>query len=123
MALSVLIVEDEFIIAEDLNSALLRSGFEVFGIAYGYTHALALLEKGRPDIVLLDITLDHEQSGLRLGQQLNEDFRIPYIYVTSHGDPGTMRDAALTNPSGYLMKPFRREALRGIIEIIYATAQ
>jgi response regulator of citrate/malate metabolism len=122
MALSVLIVEDEFIIAEDLRHTLIHCGYEIFGIAYSYEQAITLLQKGRPDIVLLDITLDHEQSGLLLGKMLSHTLRIPYVYVTAHGDPGTMKDAEHTLPSGYLMKPFRREAIGNMIEVVYASS-
>jgi len=120
MALSVLIVEDEFIIAEDIQRTLLFCGYKVFGVAYSYEQALDLLKQGKPDIVLLDITLDHQRSGLVLGKMLSSELQIPYVYVTSHADAGTLKDARYTHPSGYLVKPFRREAIVNMIEVVYA---
>lgn len=122
MALSVLIVEDEFIIAEDMRRTLLHCGYKVFGVAYSYDQAISLLANGRPDMVLLDITLDNVQSGLVLGKMLSHELQIPYVYVTSHADPGTMKEARYTRPSGYLVKPFRREAIVNMIEVVYAAA-
>jgi two-component system, LytTR family, response regulator LytT len=117
MGLSVLIIEDEFIIAEDIKEALLTSGYKVFGTALTYEDALDLLKKGKPDFALVDITLQNDQSGLELGRILCEDLQIPYIYVTSHSDISTLEKVKLTNPSGYLLKPFRRESIYTAIEV------
>jgi two-component system response regulator LytT len=117
MSLSILIVEDEFIIAEDISRALLANGYEVFDIADSYEQAIEMLLKGRPDFALLDITLDGEQLGLKLGKLLNEQYNIPYIYVTSHSDMATIEKVKVTNPSGYLLKPFNRESIYTSIEV------
>jgi DNA-binding LytR/AlgR family response regulator len=117
MALSILIVEDEFVIAEDLRAALLASGYKVFGIARTYEQALEILKKGTPDFALVDITLNTDQTGLELGRMLYEDLNIPYIYVTSHSDISTLEKVKLTYPSGYLLKPFKRESIYAAIEV------
>jgi two-component system response regulator LytT len=121
MALSVLIVEDEFIIAEDISSALISNGYRIFGIADSYPQAIDLLKKGRPDFALLDITLEGEQWGLKLGKMLSEDLQIPYIYVTSHSDIATIEKVKVTAPSGYLLKPFNRDSIYTSIEVALAT--
>jgi DNA-binding LytR/AlgR family response regulator len=117
MPLSILIVEDEFIIAEDIRAAILSHGYTCFGIAHSYPHALDLLKKNKPDFALVDITLDGDQYGLLLGKIFSEDLNIPYIYVTSHADTGTLEKVKLTGPSGYLLKPFRRESIYAAIEV------
>lgn len=117
MALSILIIEDEFIIGEDLRVALLASGYKVFGIARSYEQAIELLKKGTPDFALVDITLNTDQSGLELGRMFYEDLHIPYIYVTSHADTGTLEKVKLTYPSGFLLKPFKRESIYAAIEV------
>jgi two-component system response regulator LytT len=120
MPLSVLIVEDEFIIAEDISSALISNGYRIFGIADSYQQAIDLLKRGRPDFALLDITLEGEQWGLKLGKMLSEDLQIPYIYVTSHSDIATIEKVKVTAPSGYLLKPFNRESIYTSIEVALA---
>jgi DNA-binding LytR/AlgR family response regulator len=117
MALSILIIEDEFIIAEDIRAALLASGYKVFGIARSYEQAIELLKKGKPDFALVDITLNTDQSGLELGRMFYEDLNLPYIYVTSHSDISTLEKVKLTYPSGYLLKPFKRESIYAAIEV------
>jgi DNA-binding LytR/AlgR family response regulator len=121
MPISVLIVEDEFIIAEDISSALISNGYRIFGIADTYAQALELLKKGRPDFALLDITLEGEQWGLKLGKMLSEDLNVPFIYVTSHSDIATIEKVKITNPSGFLLKPFNRESIYTSIEVAMAS--
>lgn len=117
MALNILIIEDEFVIAEDIRAALLASGYKVFGIARSYNQAIELLRKGTPDFALVDITLNTDQSGLELGRMFHEDLNIPYIYVTSHSDTSTLEKVKLTYPNGYLLKPFKRESIYAAIEV------
>lgn len=121
MPLSVLIVEDEFIIAEDISGALISNGYRIFGIADSYQQAMALLKKGKPDFALLDITLEGEQWGLKLGRMLSEDLQVPYIYVTSHSDIATIEKVKVTAPSGFLLKPFNRESIYTSIEVALAS--
>jgi len=117
MQSSVIIIEDEFIIAEDIKAALFSHGYNLFGIARSYPQAMELLKKGKPDLALVDITLNGEQSGLELGKMFSYDLNIPYIYVTSHSDISTMEKVKLTNPTGFLLKPFKRTAVFTAIEV------
>jgi DNA-binding LytR/AlgR family response regulator len=120
--LRILVVEDEFIIGEDIKAAVRAAGYTLFGLARSYEAAVELLKKGKPDFALIDITLNGDQTGLKLGRMMSEDLNIPYLYVTSHSDTGTLERVKLTRPSGYLLKPFKREAIYTAIEVAMAAA-
>ena len=103
----ILIVEDEFVVADSLQQLLRKRRTGPVGLAFSVAEALASIEADRPDLVLLDIMLQGERTGIDLGRQLSEQYRIPFIYVTSHSDRLTLQRAVATRPSGYLVKPFR----------------
>lgn len=99
------IVEDEFIIAEDLRGALEDIGHEVLGVAESYQEALEHFEAKRADLVLLDINLEGNAEGIKLGEVLNEK-RIPFIYISAYIDAKTREAAERTNPKAFMVKPF-----------------
>lgn len=112
---SVMIIEDEFIVAEDLKAAVELAGYSVFGIAHNYAKAIEMLKHNRPDLALVDITLDQDRSGILLGLLFNGPLKVPYAYVTAHADPGTLRRAEVTFPKAYIMKPFKREQIARVL--------
>jgi CheY-like chemotaxis protein len=123
MPLSVLVVENESVVAEDLQSALVPYGYTIHGVAKSYEQAMRLLwEKGKPDIALIDISLDTERNSLALGKLFMETY-IPFIYVSSYTDPGILKDAELTEPFGFLTKPFSRESVCSMVEMAYASVK
>lgn len=99
------IVEDEFIIAEDLRGALEDIGHEVIGVAESYQEALEHFEAIRADLVLLDINLEGNAEGIKLGEMLNEK-RIPFIYISAYIDAKTREAAESTKPKAFMVKPF-----------------
>ena len=105
--LRILIVEDEFVVADNLQQLLRKRRTGPVGLAFSVAEALASIEADRPDLVLLDIMLQGERTGIELGRQLSEQYRIPFIYVTAHSDRLTLQRAVATRPVGYLVKPFR----------------
>jgi DNA-binding LytR/AlgR family response regulator len=107
MSISVLIVEDEFTIAMDIEQRLIAMGFSVVGIAVNYDEALPLLIDGGIDLVLLDINLEEEKSGIDLGKLISEKFTIPTLFLTAYTDNETFEKASAANPMGYLNKPFK----------------
>lgn len=117
MKTKILIVEDEFIIAAHLKSDLEELGYEVCQIAASVNDAEKAITKHQPDIALLDIRLQGEKLGTDLGKQLLEEGRIPFIYLTSHFDKGTIDEAKITRPSAYLVKPFNKEDVYVAIEM------
>lgn len=113
----ILIIEDEMIIAEDMRDMLEELGYEVVGVAGSDAEARRLLLNISPDLVLVDITLGVEQTGLELGKYIDQQFDIPFIFCTSHADTATLDQAKKANPNGYLVKPFDQKDLYSSIEI------
>lgn len=113
----VLIVEDEPIIAEDLKMIVLNAGYHVSGIANNGTSALDLLHNRAPDIVLLDIALDGNMSGIDIAKIIDNKYDIPFIYITSFTDEVTLEMANMTMPSGYITKPFKKKDIIANLKI------
>jgi DNA-binding LytR/AlgR family response regulator len=117
--LSILIVEDNSFISEDLATQLVSGGYEVTGQAFDFDEALGFLKDKKPDLVLLDINLNGENSGIDIAREINSKYGIPFVYITSHSDPATLKKVNETKPYGYLLKPFDEKALQANIELAY----
>jgi DNA-binding LytR/AlgR family response regulator len=115
--ISILIVEDDSFISEDLAGQIQDAGYELCGQAYDKKEALDLLKTKNPDLVLLDINLNGENDGLEIAKEINSHYKIPFIYITSHSDPATLRKVNETKPYGYLLKPFDENALNANIQL------
>ena len=101
----VLVVEDEKIIAKDIESTLKRIGHESVGSVAKGEDALIAAEKEKPDMVLMDITLKGEMDGIEAAKIINDRFSIPVVYITAHQDEDTIEKTKGTNPYGYITKP------------------
>jgi DNA-binding NtrC family response regulator len=112
----ILIVEDEFIVANDLKIMLTRAGFSVVGIAASVSQARRLIELKHPDWILLDIMLKGDQTGIDLGRELMRE-GIPFIYISANTNQRTLEDAKTTQPYGFLVKPFRERDLFVMLDI------
>ena len=120
--LRILIVEDEAVIAAHISSMLLEIGYEVLGIEGKYSRAVKFLEANKPDLVLLDIILGGSKDGVDLAIHMKELYpELPFIFLTSHGDPKTVDRAKRVRPNGYLTKPFKKEGLYASIEVAMET--
>lgn len=104
----ILIVEDEFMIANDLQMMLSRAGYAVSGIAASVQQAQQLISKEKPSWVLLDIFLKGKETGITLGHQLNQE-RIPFLYLSANSNDSILEEAKATQPYGFLLKPFREK--------------
>lgn len=120
MKTRVLIVEDEFIIAEDILGTLQELGYLVAGHASTYDEALALLDTADPDIVLVDINLGEGKDGVDFGAVIRASYQLPFIFITSHADKTTVGKAKDLKPNGYLVKPIDKNDLYTGIEIALA---
>jgi transcriptional regulator with GAF, ATPase, and Fis domain/CheY-like chemotaxis protein len=116
MFLKILVVEDQFIEANDLKIILEKAGHIVQGIAKSVEQALILLEQEKPQIVLLDIFLKGDRTGIDLAKKLSEE-NIPFIYLTANSNESTFESAKATNPYGFLVKPFRDKDILAALEI------
>ena len=114
---SILIVEDEPTIAQEIAYNLEDHGFEIAGIAHSSDQALDILYKKKPDIALLDITILGTRNGIELGAIINKTYKIPFLYLTSHADDDTIQKASETYPEGYIVKPFKDSDLAPAIKI------
>jgi two-component system, cell cycle sensor histidine kinase and response regulator CckA len=113
----VLVVEDEIVVSEDLQERLVELGFEVAGAADTAADAIRLATSVRPDVALMDIMLHGRPEGIDAAEHLRRKLDIPVIYLTAHSDAATLQRARLTDPSGYIVKPFDDDQLRVAIEV------
>lgn len=122
--INVLIVEDEPLIAEDIAQAMEKNDFAVSAIVYSKEDAIEQLNTNLPDIVLLDINLSGEMSGIEIAEKINTVYNIPFIFITSYSDKKTLEKAKQTEPSGYIVKPLTEAGLYSTLEIaLYNHAQ
>ena len=118
MKKKVLIVEDEFIVANNLRQVLQRFGYEVSGIAASAEEAEAHIQSHRPDIVLLDIRLQGERSGIDIARKLKSE-NIAFIYLSANSNQQILEAAKRTDPYGFLVKPFRKKDLLIMLDIAW----
>lgn len=117
MKVKVLIVEDEFTIALDIETRLINLGYNVVGIALNYDEALPYLLESEIDLTLLDINLEDKKSGIDLGKLILKKFNIPVVFLTAYTDDQTFIKANEANPMGYLNKPFKDSDLDHTIKL------
>jgi len=113
---NILIVEDQFIVANDLRIMLQRAGYQICGIAPSVAKALDLIASKKPDWILLDIFLQGTKTGIDLAGQLRE-MDIPFIYISANTNQGILEAAKSTEPYGFLVKPFREKDLLVMLDI------
>ncbi|HRI61980.1 MAG TPA: response regulator, partial [Saprospiraceae bacterium] len=104
----ILIVEDEFIVANDLSLMLRRAGYSVCGIADSVSEARDIVSRENPDLVLLDIQLKGRLTGIDLAQELKEQ-QIAFVYLSALSSRSILESAKTTQPYGFLVKPFREK--------------
>jgi len=108
---NILIVEDNPTIAMDIRLNLEAGGFDIVGAAASGNRAIDILESKQVDIILLDINLNGEMTGIDLAHVIEEKYNIPFIYLTSYSDELTLEKAANTYPASYIVKPFKENDL------------
>jgi nitrogen fixation negative regulator NifL len=113
----IIIVEDEFIVASDLENRLVSLGYDVVGRADTGDGAVETCASARPDLVLMDIRLKGEMDGIEAARIIRERFGAPVVFVTAFADESTLERAKEAEPYGYILKPFENRELRTIIEI------
>ena len=114
---SILIVEDEALVARDIQNRLRRSGYLVPAIVSSGREALVKAEELHPDLVLMDIKLEGDMDGVEAARQIRDRFDIPHIYLTAYANGGTLDRAKVTEPYGFLVKPIDERELVSAIEV------
>lgn len=113
----ILVVEDEIIISKDLQRSLTKLGYQVVGSAVSGADALEKAQSLRPDLVMMDIHIKGGMDGIDTVRQMRDQLAIPVIYLTAFADFATLERAKLTEPYGYLIKPFEERELAITIEM------
>lgn len=115
----VLIVEDEGIIAADIQDSLQRLGYQVIGTAASSEEALQKVAEQRPDVVLMDIQLKGDLDGIDTAALLRQRFDVPAIFVTAYVDDELLERAKATEPYGYIVKPIGESDLHPVLQIAF----
>lgn len=102
----ILIVEDEWFVATQIESCLADAGFEIAGTAADAATAIALAERERPDLVLMDIRLEGAMDGIAAAREIADRFQIHSLFISAHTDESTVNRTLAAQPAGWLPKPF-----------------
>ena len=113
----ILVVEDESIVARDIQNMLVGLGYEVTDVVPGAMAAIQKAQETSPDIVLMDVMLQGEITGVEAAERIYTNFSIPVVYLTAYADSTTVQQAKKTEPFGYIIKPFEERELQTTIEI------
>ncbi|WP_310379796.1 response regulator [Flavobacterium sp.] len=120
---SILIVEDEMIIAANISLQLTHLGYEVTGIIPRAEEVLPIIREHTPDILLMDINLKGDLDGIEVVQLIQKEYKIPVIYLTANSDEAHFNRAKTTNPYAFISKPFKKLDLQRAIELTFARIQ
>ena len=113
----ILVVEDESIIARDLQKTLMRFGYDVPDTAATAAEAIEKASAMRPDLVLMDIVLSGREDGIRTAEEIQERWKIPHVYCTAYADDLLISRAKETHPLGFIVKPFEERELKAVLEV------
>jgi PAS domain S-box-containing protein len=113
----ILVVEDENIVAKDIQNQLKKLRYSVPAVVSSGKEAIQKAEETHPDLVLMDIRLEGDIDGVKAAEQIHARFNIPVIYLTAYADESTLERAKTTEPFGYILKPFQIRQIRSAIEI------
>ncbi len=114
---NIIIVEDDEITALNLNLSLQKHGYNIVAICDDITQAKNKINSYKPDIVIIDISLQESNDGIELAKVIRSKYNIPFIYLTSYSDDDIISQAKLTEPYGYIVKPFDPNSLHATIQM------
>jgi PAS domain S-box-containing protein len=114
---NILVVEDEPIVAKDIQVSLQRLGYRVPAMAASGEDAIRKTRESHPDLILMDIVLKGKMDGVETVKQIRKDYDVPVIYLTAYADDHTLERAKVTSPAGYMLKPYQPNELRTTIEL------
>jgi PAS domain S-box-containing protein len=114
---NILVVEDEPIVAKDIQVSLQRLGYRVPTMAASGEDAIRKARDSHPDLILMDIVLKGKMDGVETVKQIRKHYDVPVIYLTAYADDHTLERAKVTSPAGYMLKPYQPNELRTTIEL------
>jgi two-component system, response regulator PdtaR len=117
--IKVLIVEDQNLIARDIESLLSDWGYAIVGCAVSGAEALSLFNTHKPDLAIVDVHIEGDMDGIDTVYQFNAIRQIPIVYLTAQADTMTVNRAKASNPSAYLLKPFDERGLQISLEMAF----
>lgn len=115
--INVLVVEDESIVSKDIQQSLKKLGYNVVGASATGEQAIELAKSELPDVVLMDIMLKGNMNGIEAAEGIRKQLSIPIIFLTAYADESTLSKAKITEPYGYILKPFKEIDLHTTIEM------
>ena len=113
----IMIVEDDEITALNLNISLQKHGYNIIAICDNATQAKIEIDNYKPDMIIIDISLQESDDGIKLAKIIREKYGIPFIFLTSHSDDDIISMAKKTEPYGYIVKPFDPSSLHATIQM------
>ena len=113
----ILVVEDEIILAKNIQNRLEKLGYSVPAVVSSGEKAVKKAAETHPDLILMDIKLEGDTDGIEAAEQIRRSFNIPVVYLTAYADNKTLQRAKITEPYGYIIKPFSERELQSNIEI------
>src|SRR5689334_12153209 len=113
----IMIVEDERIVAKDLQFRLQGLGYQVAAMASEGHDAISKATAQRPNLVLMDIRIEGDMDGIQTAEAIRSELDIPVVFLTAYADQATLARAKITEPFGYILKPFEERELQSTIEI------
>ncbi|MBP2296054.1 response regulator [Azospirillum rugosum] len=117
IAARILIVEDDRVVARDIREQLARMGHVVVGTSASGEDAIQLANRHQPDLVLMDIRLEGEMDGIEAARRIRDAHQIPVVFLTAYANDETVQRASMTEPFGYLLKPFEEPQMRTVIQM------
>lgn len=114
---SIIIVEDDEITALNLKLSLLKHNYDVIAVCDNAVQAKDKIDKYKPDVIIIDISLQESDDGIQLAKTIKESYTIPFIYLTSYSDDEIISEAIKTEPYGYIVKPFDPSSLHATIQM------
>jgi len=115
--IEILVVEDEFVIAQDLKMTLERFGFKVCSVVASGEDAVIKANELNPDLILMDIMLEGDMDGIEAAEMIHQNKDVPIIYLTAYADTSTLIRAKASKPEAYLLKPWDERELQSTIKM------
>lgn len=113
---SILVVEDEILVAASIKIALQNLGYNVTSTVPSGEEAILRAKEDNPDLILMDIVLSGDMDGIEAASKIRSLYQIPFIYLTAYANGKTKERAKQTDPDGYIIKPFKNRELNDTIE-------